>query len=81
MICLLALLACRPDATSADPASPPPLDLTEVLGPGQVRAGEVVDGQALFGGTSAEGQVGDVKIYNSRVQFVVQAVMLEALMV
>lgn len=61
---LLALLACTPD--------PPPLDLAERLEPDEVRAGWVVDDEALFGGISAEGRVGDVKIYNDRVQFVIQ---------
>jgi hypothetical protein len=48
-------------------------DVSERLGPGEVRAGIVADGAALFGGTSAEGREGDVKIYNDRVQFIVQA--------
>jgi hypothetical protein len=47
-------------------------DLTEVLGPGESRAGVVSDPAALFGGISAEGRAGDVKLYNSRVQFVIQ---------
>ena len=48
-------------------------DLTEALGEGQSRAGVVTDETALFGGISAEGQAGDVKLYNSRVRFVIQA--------
>ena len=50
------------------------LDLATRLGPGQVRAGEVTQSRALFGGSSAEGQVGDFKIYNDRVRFIIQGV-------
>lgn len=50
------------------------LDVSERLGPGEVRAGVVRDGEALFGGVSAEGAVGDLKLYNDRVQFIIQGV-------
>lgn len=63
---LLLLLAC-----SSDPRAP--LDLAEALGSGEARAGVVTDEDALFGGVSAEGQPGDLKIYNSQVQFIVQS--------
>ncbi len=63
---LLLLLACP------DPALPA-LDLTERLGPGQTRAGVVTDGVALLGGIGAEGQPGDLKIYNDRVTFIIQS--------
>ena len=56
------------------PTTPAPLDVSERLAPGEVRAGVIADGTALFGGVSAEGRPGDVKIYNDRVQFVVQGV-------
>ncbi|MFT4623160.1 MAG: hypothetical protein ACI8PZ_001816 [Myxococcota bacterium] len=70
---LLVLLACRGDDASSNPEpAPPPIDLVEALGAGEVRAGVVTDPAALFGGTSAEGRVGDVKLYNDRVRFVVQ---------
>ncbi|MCK6525586.1 hypothetical protein L6R49_29640, partial [Myxococcota bacterium] len=65
---VLMLLACRPDP---EPAAPAP-DLTERLPAGAVRAGVVTDAAALFGGLSAEGQVGDVKIYNDRAMFIIQ---------
>ena len=48
------------------------LDVSESLSSGEVRAGQVVTEEALFGGISADGRVGDFKIYNDRVQFVVQ---------
>ena len=48
-------------------------DVSEVLGEGEVRAGIVADGNALFGGVSAEGREGDFKIYNDRVQFIIQS--------
>jgi len=44
---------------------------------GEARAGVVREGPAgeaaLFGGINAEGRAGDIKIYNDRVQFIVQA--------
>jgi len=51
-----------------------PLDLTESLNSGEVRAGVVRNSSALFGGVAAEGQLGDFKIYNDRVQFIIQGV-------
>ncbi|HJN75551.1 MAG TPA: CehA/McbA family metallohydrolase [Myxococcota bacterium] len=63
---MLLLLAC------AKPEPATPVDLTRRLGPGEARAGFVTDEAALFGGISAEGRSGDVKIYNDRVQFVIQ---------
>ncbi|MEC7949359.1 MAG: CehA/McbA family metallohydrolase [Myxococcota bacterium] len=70
------LLACNDKSTvrpgpDADSGRSLP-DVSQRLTPGQVRAGVVADGTALFGGSSAEGRVGDIKIYNARVQFIVQ---------
>lgn len=67
----LTLLACH-SLVPSKPAPPAP-DLTERLGADQVRAGTVTDVAALFNGISAEGAVGDVKIYNDRVAFVIEA--------
>lgn len=67
---LIFLLACN-RGDKAETSSPPP-DLTETLAADEARAGVVTDTAALFGGVSAEGQAGDVKIYNDRVQFVIQ---------
>ncbi|TNE84091.1 MAG: hypothetical protein EP330_30715 [Deltaproteobacteria bacterium] len=64
---LLALLVGCPDP---EPAAT--LDLTERLPAGQARAGQIRDAAALFGGPAAEGRVGDYKLYNDRVQFVLQ---------
>ena len=79
LTCLLALsgLGCPSPTEPIDP--PPgdtaePADVTIPLAPGEVRAGPVLDEAALFGGMSAEGQPGDFKIYNDRVQFIVQGV-------
>lgn len=66
---MLLLLACRPDPAPVKPAP----DLTERLPQGAVRAGFITDAAALFGGVSAEGQLGDVKIYNDRAMFIIQA--------
>jgi len=49
-----------------------PLDLVGPLSPGEVRAGVITDQRALFAGVSAEGSLGDIKIYNDRVQYVIQ---------
>jgi len=71
-IVVLALLAgCGKDKDGGGSA-PTPIDLTQVLGAGEVRVGMVTDESALFGGISAEGRAGDYKIYNDRVQFVIQ---------
>ncbi len=72
---LLVLTACGTDpspksTTDSGPTGP---DVSERLSDGEVRAGIVANGAALFGGTSAEGQEGDIKLYNSRVQFIIQA--------
>jgi hypothetical protein len=68
---LLVLLACKPEPSPAPPAPAP--DLTDRLGPGEVRAGVVTDAASLFGGISAEGDVGDFLIYNDRVRYLIQA--------
>ena len=73
---LLLMSACKDAAapSTGDDTDPgAALDLTAPLGEGEARAGVVTDESALFGGVSAEGQLGDVKIYNSRVRFIVQA--------
>ena len=66
---LLLLLSC----TSEKTAVPDVLSLSETLSETEVRAGEVISSDALFGGTSAEGQIGDFKIYNNKVQFIIQS--------
>lgn len=74
-LCFIAATAfsCGDSDKKADSAAPPPLDLTEALSEAEARAGVVIDESALFGGISAEGRSGDIKIYNNRVQFVIQA--------
>ena len=75
----LLTLSCKdkstvgPD-TSTDSGGWTSPDVSVRLSPGEVRAGVVADGDALFGGASAEGRIGDLKIYNDRVQFIVQSV-------
>ncbi len=71
-VTLLSLAACTTEesAESAAPAA----DLAERLGAGQVRAGVITSTDALFGGISAEGAPGDVKLYNGNVRFVIEAV-------
>ena len=48
------------------------IDLVERLSETEARAGQITDAAALFSGISAEGRIGDWKIYNNRVQFIVQ---------
>lgn len=62
--------------TEADflcPASNGASDVSARLKPNEVRAGRITDPEALVGGDSADGQVGDFKIYNAVAQFVVQS--------
>ena len=71
---LLILAACK---RSDDPASPAlGVDPTIAAAPGEARAGQIATGTAgeaaLFGGVTAEGRAGDVKLYNSLVQVVIQ---------
>src|SRR6188472_708988 len=47
--------------------------LAEALAAGEVRAGRIDRPDALLGGISADGRVGDFKLYNSEVAFVVQS--------
>ena len=61
----LILLSCKKDDLKLTPSEP--LNLTEALGEEDVRAGVITDASALFGGASAEGQIGDIKLYNNRV--------------
>jgi hypothetical protein len=70
-------MGCKDDPVAKKPVDTDPgpgLNVSERLGPGEVRAGTIADDDALFGGASAEGRVGDLKIYNDRVQFVIQGV-------
>ena len=72
---LVLLLACGGSdskSSSTDSGSSPP-DLTERLSADESRAGVVTDERALFGGAAAEGERGDIKIYNDRVQFIIEA--------
>lgn len=69
LLVLLGALACKDRADTGEPPAP---DLTQALGAGEARAGVVTDPLALFGGLSAEGQVGDIKIYNAVARFVIQ---------
>ncbi|MCC6749268.1 MAG: carboxypeptidase regulatory-like domain-containing protein [Deltaproteobacteria bacterium] len=69
------------DAARGD-LGPLPLDLPsggagharvdETLGAGQVRAGRVTDAAQLLSGVKVRGRVGDYRLYNARVAFIVQ---------
>ena len=48
------------------------MDLSQPLNEQQILAGVVNSETQLFGGISAEGQIGDIKIYNNKAQFIIQ---------
>lgn len=60
-------------SSAVDTEAAPPVDLVTPLDVGEVRAGVITDPLALFGGVSAEGRTGDIKIYNSQAQFIIQS--------
>ncbi|MEO1268964.1 MAG: hypothetical protein AAFX99_12755, partial [Myxococcota bacterium] len=55
-----------------DVVEQPLLDVSERLGPGEVRVGIVEEVDGLIGGPKADGRLGDIKIYNSRVAFLIE---------
>src|SRR5690606_24848246 len=61
---VLSLSACSEDAQ--------PGDLTERLGQGQARAGVITKEAELIGGPTAEGELGDFKIYNSKIAVIIE---------
>ena len=69
---LALLYACAPADEVPATDTDVPIDLSERLAEGEVRAGVLVDEAPLFAGVFAEGQVGDVMLKNSRVQLVIQ---------
>ena len=73
----LLLTACPgPDDSAVDDGLFLGVDPAVPAAAGEARAGVIRDGSegeaALFGGISAEGRAGDVKLYNSQVQFIIQ---------
>jgi hypothetical protein len=74
------LAGCPSDPPVEPEPTPGPFlgqDPAVAAAPGEARAGVVREGPAgeaaLFGGINAEGRAGDIKLYNDRVQFIVQA--------
>ena len=60
-------------APDVEPDVPPaPVDLVNAPGAGAVVAGTIADEAALLGGVRAEGRVGDFKLMNAHVAFVVE---------
>ncbi|MEC7984018.1 MAG: CehA/McbA family metallohydrolase [Myxococcota bacterium] len=66
------LWACTDPAPIVEKEAPS-INLTAALEEDQVRLGIVEEEEALFGGISAEGQIGDYKIYNNRARFIIQS--------
>jgi PHP domain-containing protein len=48
-------------------------NLSDPLGDGEVRAGQISAENELIGGPRARGEVGDYKIYNSHVEFIIRS--------
>ena len=77
-LALVLLVGCPSAVPDPEPPTPGPdlgQDPSVPAALGEARAGVIRDGgeAALFGGINAEGRVGDIKLYNDRVQFVIQA--------
>ena len=61
------------DASGDDDADGPWPNLSDTLGDGEVRAGVITAEDELIGGPRARGAIGDYKIYNSRVRFIIRS--------
>ena len=77
LLLLPLLIGCpEPSETGIDDEPFLGADPSVPAAPGESRAGVIREGDAgeaaLFGGISAEGRAGDIKLYNSHVQFIVQ---------
>ena len=77
-LALCLLVGCPSTVPDPEPPTPGPdlgQDPSVPAAAGESRAGVIRSGgeSALFGGINAEGRVGDIKLYNDRVQFVIQA--------
>ncbi len=48
-------------------------NLSDPLGPGEVRAGKITAEDELIGGPRARGEIGDYKIYNSRIELIIRS--------
>jgi len=71
MLVLCPMVGCSQAGGGAD-AGPEPLPLDEPLGAGQVRAGVIDKQSELLSGVEAHGWIGDFKLYNDRVAFIVE---------
>ncbi len=60
------------DTSDADTTEPPPPDLSTPLLPGEVRAGVVTRPAELLTGPKADGRLGDVRIDNAHVAFIIE---------
>ena len=72
-LALVLLLAANPGCSDGSPQEIPDAGgLDERLAPGQVRAGRITQESELIGGPEAHGWIGDYKLYNDRVAFIVE---------
>jgi len=81
LLCFLSTLVMLPSCggEEQEPEGPPPgdgVDPSIAAAPDEARAGRIGTGSAeaaaVFGGISAEGGTGDIKLYNSRIQVIIQ---------
>ena len=69
----IVFIACSKNDVKIDNEKKiPSIDLSQSLDKTQTLAGIVTNEDQLFGGISAEGQIGDIKIYNNQAQFIIQ---------
>ena len=76
-LCALFVLGCPEEEEDVPPGpdpDPPAVDLTESLGPDEVRAGQLAEDDvgAFIGGAAASSQPGDYLLYNDRARFVIR---------
>ncbi|MCB9489838.1 MAG: CehA/McbA family metallohydrolase [Deltaproteobacteria bacterium] len=61
------------DDTGDDDTGDDDAPLAEPLGEGEVRLGQITDDRELIGGPRAAGAIGDYKLYNADVEFIVRS--------
>ena len=67
------ILACTNPEKTDTAATPVTLPLDVALSETEVRLGTITSSAELFSGIASEGEIGDYKIYNNQVRFVIQS--------
>jgi len=80
LVCLSIFSSCSRDDDSStnkgqanDDDDDDDFNLSDPLGPGEVRAGQITAEDELIGGPRARGEIGDYKIYNSRIEIIIRS--------